>query len=672
MIPNSPIGAVTLEVARAFRLLKSLPDEDYLVWHRLGIWDQPGPDFLILKGDRRVALLKISRATPRDVRRVLQPELLSSGKGNSPMGVKEQEELETFRDGLLKGVKDTGSVEIPLWTGFPNLSERDLRVVVRTRPPEGVTWLSKDLLKPEDLPLFAEDHLSSPLSEGWTDRIRAAFTPEAVIPREFTVRERITRNTEAELTDFLFDYDQEWVLKCDLEWDEEVKRLSQDFGVRLINGVAGSGKSLIIVYRTLLLRRLFPKKRILVLTHNRPLIHDLERRYLALSQRDRGVEWRTFLSWCFSLHPNQVVIEDRIGRASREKLIREVWSEHLADTAVTATMLESEIDWFKDRLVTRRSEYLTMDRSGRGFALQESIRQRVFDAMGDYSERLLELGKIDWGDVPRRVWGMLQSGEIDYPQYDVILVDEAQFFAPIWFEIIKKMLHPQTGHLFLVADPTQGFLKRGQSWLASGLEVRGRSHRMERSYRTTREILDYATYLYRSRVVQDEEDIVVPNLEDMPAGVVPVVVPMTSPQDEITRVVAEIEGLVREGVPKEYILVIHEDWRGAETVLSRLNAGLGEGSAVDPKEGIKGSSIRVCSLNAATGLESPIVFLVGMNSLFEQEQSLRISDEERVELIRDNTRKIYMAITRAGQRVVITYCGELPEWLKEAGKGFQC
>lgn len=69
-------------------------------------------------------------------------------------------------------------------------------------------------------------------------------------------------------------------------------------------------------------------------------------------------------------------------------------------------------------------------------------------------------------------------------------------------------------------------------------------------------------------------------------------------------------------------------------------------------------------LNAATGLESPIVFLVGMRELYEQEQSLRLSEEERLELIRDNTCKLYMAITRAGQRLVITYAGEIPDVFK--------
>jgi superfamily I DNA/RNA helicase len=78
---------------------------------------------------------------------------------------------------------------------------------------------------------------------------------------------------------------------------------------------------------------------------------------------------------------------------------------------------------------------------------------------------------------------------------------------------------------------------------------------------------------------------------------------------------------------------------------------------MDPKDTYPGDYIRVTTLNAGTGLESPIVFLVGLHELFEEEQSLRLSDEEREAVILDNTRKIYMAATRAGQRLVFTYVG---------------
>ena len=89
---------------------------------------------------------------------------------------------------------------------------------------------------------------------------------------------------------------------------------------------------------------------------------------------------------------------------------------------------------------------------------------------------------------------------------------------------------------------------------------------------------------------------------------------------------------------------------------------------LDAKDNYPGDYIRVTTLNAGAGLESSIVFLVGLRDLFEEEQSLRLSDEEREVLIRDNTRKLYMAATRAGQRLVLTYAGDLPAVLKAALK----
>jgi hypothetical protein len=87
---------------------------------------------------------------------------------------------------------------------------------------------------------------------------------------------------------------------------------------------------------------------------------------------------------------------------------------------------------------------------------------------------------------------------------------------------------------------------------------------------TTRRILDFATWIYRARIPDEQEDVVVPNLDEMPEGVLPMLIPLTSPQDEITRVVNEIVKAVAEGVPRQHILVIHSDWKGVERLLARL------------------------------------------------------------------------------------------------------
>ncbi len=444
--------------------------------------------------------------------------------------------------------------------------------------------------------------------------------------------------------------------------------LTGDFKLNIINGVAGSGKTLILLYRLRLLTHLYPNKRFLVLTHNRPLSHDMEGRFARLNGGlPENVEWRTFNAWCYHHWiPDQKWIQP-LSMNRRKRLVDVTWRTNLQDSPISSQMLMSEIDWFKDQLPMNREGYLNADRRGRGFGLSVEGRQRMYDAMLAYQKTLEARGALDWGDVPRRLWHFTENGGAQLPEYDVILVDEAQFFAPLWIRLIQKALDPRTGHLFIVADPTQGFLGRGASWKSLGLDARGRTHHLNRSYRTTREIMQFATLLYRLRLENEkDDDILVPDLLTMPNGAFPQVIPLTSPQDEIARVANEVVEFVRKGFPRRHLLVLHTNGEGVKALVQAIDDKLGKGAALDAKDTYPGDYVRVTTLNAGAGLESPIVFLAGLRDLFEEEQSLRLSDEERETLIRDNTRKLYMAATRAGQRLVLTYAGDLPGVLKAA------
>jgi ATP-dependent exoDNAse (exonuclease V) beta subunit len=146
----------------------------------------------------------------------------------------------------------------------------------------------------------------------------------------------------------------------------------------------------------------------------------------------------------------------------------------------------------------------------------------------------------------------------------------------------------------------------------------------------------------------------------MPNGAFPQVIPLPSPQDEIARVANEVAEFVQQGYPRKHLVVLHTNGDGVKALVQAIDDRLGKNAALDAKDTYPGDYVRVTTLNVGAGLESPIVFLVGLRELFEEEQSLRLSDDERESLIQDNTRKLYMAITRAGQRLVLTYGGELP------------
>jgi len=661
ILPDTPPQSMPKEVLRVFRALKSLPDTFY-VWHHLAPWQPDAPDFLIINENGKALLLKVSSAVADQASTAAQMLLIRDDR--TPLGEHENTLLEKFvRDLNLSSNRDLETLVI-----FPNIQHKQVMASRLERQTGEPHWVGREIIQ-SDSSLAWDEYLSStPMDWIWLEKLRQRFTPEVVIPAEMTVRPPIERRMQAGLTGYLLDYDQETAVKMDLELPADDQALPNDLRLNIINGVAGSGKTLILLYRLRLLFHLYPNKRFLVLTHNRPLNRDLEGRFARLEGRSpQNIEWRTFNGWCYHHWPKQPKWIEPLKLGARKKIIEETWRTHLQNTMISAHMFLSEIDWLKDQIPMSSEAYLNADRRGRGFGLNPEQRQRMFDAMQVHQLSLEKKAAVDWGDVPRLLWHFSENGQVGLPEYDIILVDEAQFFAPLWMRLIQKSLNPRNGHLFLVADPTQGFLGRGASWKSLGLEARGHTHHLRRSYRTTREIIEFATLLYRLRLAEEnDDDILVPDLLNMPNGSFPQIISLTSPQDEIARVANEVASLAKQGFPKKHLLLLHSDGWGVKNLIQAIDDRLGKNAAFDPKDKYPGDYVRVTTINAGAGLESPIVFLVGLRLLFEEEQSLRLSDEEREELIRDNTRKLYMAATRAGQRLVLTYSGELPQVLKSA------
>jgi len=661
ILPETPPQMIPKEVLRVFRALKSLPDS-FFVWHHLAPWQVDVPDFLVLDEHSKALLIKVSSAAADQTTTAAQMLLIQDDR--KQLGQEENSLLAKF----IHELNLPSNQKIETLVMFPNIPHQQVLASRLERKIGEAHWIGKDPVQSEAHLALDEYFSSAPLDSIWLEKLRQRFTPEVVVPAEMTVRPPVERRMQAGLTDYLLDYDQEAAVKSDLELPDYDQPLPGDLRLNIINGVAGSGKTLILLYRLRLLYHLYPDKKFLVLTHNRPLNRDMEGRFARLERcSPENIEWRTFNGWCYHHWPRNPKWVEPLKLGARRKVIDEVWRGYLQNSTISSHMFQSEVDWMKDQVPFSREQYLAADRRGRGFPLNGEQRQRMFEASQAYQQSLQKRGALDWGDVPRLLWQLSENGQVEFPQYDIILVDEAQFFAPLWMRLIQKLLDPHNGHLFLVADPTQGFLGRGGSWKSLGLEARGHTHNLRRSYRTTREIMQFATLLYRLRLSEEkDEDILVPDLLNMPNGAFPQIITLTSPQDEIARVTNEVTNLVKQGFPRKHLLLLHSDGWGVRNLIQAIDDRLGKNAALDPKDNYPGDYVRVTTINAGAGLESPIVFLVGLRLLFEEEQSLRLSDEEREGLIRDNTRKLYMAATRAGQRLVLTYSGELPEVLKSA------
>ncbi len=660
ILPDTLPQTLPGEVLKTFRALKTLPDT-YYVWHRLAPWIPNAPDFLMITREGRALLVKVSASSASQATTAAQ--LLLIGDVRPPLGAAEAVILATF----LQALNLPAGVPIETLVVFPHIPHKQVMDSRLERVAGEPQWAGRELLQP-DSGLHWESFFPTATTDAvWLEKIRQCFTPEMVVPADMTVRPAHSRRIEAGLNDYLLDYSQEAAVKADLDIEPEGQALSTNFRLNIINGVAGSGKTLILLYRLRLLYRLYPHKRYLVLTHNKPLSRDLESRFNRMEGHlPKCIEWRTFNAWCFNHWPKTIPWVDPLSMRMRQRYVHEAWQETLEDSSISEHMLLSEIDWLKDQKPLSYEDYLTADRRGRGFGLNAEQRQRMWAAAAAYQRILEQQGALDWGDVPLRLWQAVENNAAELPQYDVVFIDEAQFFAPLWVNLIQKSIDPKNAHLFLVADPTQGFLGRRATWKSLGLDARGRSHQLRHSYRTTREIMQFATLFYRTRLSEEKDDeILAPDMLNMPNGAIPQIIALNSPQDEIARVVNEVAQFLQKGFPRKHLLLLHANGQGCKALINAIDSRLGKNTAMDPKDTFPGDYVRVTTLNAGAGLESPIVFLVGLRELFEQEQSIRLSDEERETIIRDNTRKVYMAATRAGQRLVFTYAGDLPEMLKQ-------
>jgi len=270
ILPAVPPTFLTPAVLKTFTALKRLPDS-YHVWHHLAPWTPDAPDFLVIGPDQRALLVIVSAADPAAAHPAAQ--LLLMDEEHPGLGEAEAAVLADF----LQALDLPAGAEIGALVVFPRIPHTALTHSRPARPPGEPHWAGAEILADQDdalpqetlhkEPLRKEPLRQEPLTwdsfmpEAALDEmslaiLRRRFTPESVVPPNLTTRQ--PEKTAAGLTDFLLDYDQEAALKADLELDTQGAQLTDDFQLNIINGVAGSGKTLILLYRLRLLHHLYP------------------------------------------------------------------------------------------------------------------------------------------------------------------------------------------------------------------------------------------------------------------------------------------------------------------------------------------------------------------------------------------------------------------------------
>ncbi len=605
--------------------------------------DHAGPDALLVSEDGRAWLVALWAGT------TVQPSLLESPGATVPSLDTSVTALLAWRDAR----KTPGDAVPELMIIAPALAAAELPSGCWGVGPESVPVITRrECEKADALARAILPKAAPPLPPDAVARWRAAAVPEVRIDSPWR-RKRVERAATELAAPLLLDYKQERCARLDLEAGEETAALAKDLNLRVVTGVAGCGKTLVLVHRAALLASHFPHARVLLISFNRPLINDLRRR-LARHQMGARIVCVTFNQWLRSVAPPQgeMMHAREVLRWIERERQRE---DYAALQKMSAEWVKDEMTWMCDHALADEA-YLRAERKGRGAGLSVNQRRAMLRLLTRFRAHLRQDRRADWTEWPLGVLEERPSA-VTQQMFDHMLIDEAQFFAPVWLDLLRGALKPGA-HLFLCADPTQGFLRRRMSWSSLGLDVRRRSHRLEKPYRSTRAILEFARDFYLRRLPEHDEPLNLPApewMETLEPGTPPILQPAGPGQDQLQRLAAELRQLQRKNVPLgDVLILVAGRTLSAPAVVAHLRAKLGHAAAASVKDAAASAeSAGVAHLMAATGLERPIVFLLGADDLAAEESDPTLSAEERAAKAHDYTRQIYVGLTRAMERLVI-------------------
>jgi hypothetical protein len=408
--------------------------------------------------------------------------------------------------------------------------------------------------------------------------------------------------------------------------------------IRLVRGVAGSGKTLVLTQRARYLSAQHPSWDILVLTYNKSLAVILRASLKGISK----IKVTHFDRLCSAL-----LKQSREWHSPSDP---DGWLKgHVEQWPIVAELspafVSAEIKWIKEVGIRSRRAYSEAERKGRGKGLRRSARQQVYDVLEAYDKWLAEQSTCDWADVSYLVAKDIDSGAITPPVYDAVLIDEAQDFAPSWFNTIRRLLKPDSGLIFLADDPSQS-IYRYYSWQEKGIPVVGRTRWLRIPYRNTREIYQAAYEVVREdellrQQLEERTGITLEpdlNSEYLRGGPRPEMREFGTADEEFAFIRSEVEWLFQKGFDAREIAVLHRHRSGVRKL----------------RRALRGTGVEVNTMHALKGLEFEAVFLSQLQRTFPEgiDRSRQSLSEER--------RLVYMSMTRARERLYLNYERQWP------------
>lgn len=638
MIPKN--CADTSKAAQGlYNTLYEVLGPEYIVIQHLSLPENLKGSFLWVQHGQRSLFLYLSHATKDD----FDLNKIENARPSDLVRNTEIMELLKLQKQLLPKQLITHKAQlVPLLIVFPNISKKKLSIGIRSK---GLYLLSSGFLKADKLGSLIHKLLGEAYSQKVHNYIRHIFSPETLISTQ--------KNIElSQIGKHLLDVDQEIAMKADIILSENLKR-TNNCNLTGINGGPSSGKSEALIRRAKLIRQFHPEKSILILTLNKASQKSLKKRYTDISPQDKKTVVLCINEWCQQrlIVSNKLVHTDDVVEIIESKII-----PILKENGLSLSVFLHELNFIHGRAIFYEKDYVEKTQTSQPYHLSKEHYPLIWKAVLTLKNELSTRGFTLWSELPQLLWDSLQSNLFN-DSYDHILVDNSHHLPPIAFDLLRKMLEPKSGQLFITQDPNQGVINPCSLWKDTGFDLRNHSSRLNRSYEINPYILNAANALYLKRLPEEMDKHILQNLPITIDKPIPELLHFHTKKDEENRLLNEVKHHIKIGQNLQDILIVTNNKETTQYIANLIKETLE--TTVDiladaqMQNNHHRSGIGICSFMETQGLTASFVFIFGIQDLLDSEKNIEHGTSGHQALVIENTKKLSNTMTRARKKLTL-------------------
>lgn len=341
-----------------------------------------------------------------------------------------------------------------------------------------------------------------------------------------------------------------------------------------------------------------------------------------------------------------------------------LWAGLIDELGLTFTPVFLSEEWRQVVLARRISTadaYLAAKRTGRGRALGAAQRAQAWQAIWEFEQALTQQGVWTHETIRREATRLLEETS-DKP-FRHVIIDEAQDLSPDQWRLLRAAVAEAPDDIFIAGDTHQRIYDNRVSLREVGINIAGRSSRLNINYRTTAEILGWSLGLLRGEPIDDMEGGLdsVAGCKSYVHGQLPALSGHPTAEAEAKVIATSVKGWIDDGIaPTEIAIAVRAKWLTSKIESALRAAGI---DSVDlAKASDDDDAVRVGTMHRVKGLEFRCMCVAGVSAkLVPAANAVTPAEDDKQTHQQDLERErclLFVACTRAREQLLVTWHGE--------------